>query len=137
MNEHELKFVMSFILKEKRGRYLELLSKPKRRSKILGRLNHTLDIDYSFATPLHAIAEFALPDLVISLGAGPTCHVIADACPFDGEEMAIGDAARVATLNQFGVLLSFIPGELVYYKPESPGPGFLLQRKKTHTDRRR
>jgi hypothetical protein len=134
MNEHEFEFVMSFILREKRARYLQLLSKPKRRSKLLERLNHRLDIDYSFAIPFRANAAPSITALVAQLGAGPTCHVTADACRYDGEEMAHDDAVMFAFLHQFGILLSFIPGKLVFYKPESPSLGFVLRTGRARTD---
>ena len=52
MNEHEVAFVTAFIIPERRERYLSLLGNPKRRSKLLNRLNHAQDIDFSLARPV-------------------------------------------------------------------------------------
>ena len=49
MSEHEIGFVSSFIIPERRERYLSLLGNPKRRGKVLNRLNHSQDVDLSLA----------------------------------------------------------------------------------------
>ncbi len=50
----EQAFVRAYIVAEKRDRYLAFLKGRKHRRKILDRLNHSLDYDERYATPLDA-----------------------------------------------------------------------------------
>jgi hypothetical protein len=128
MDDHELAFIRSFILTEKRKRYLELLPNRKRRGKALARLNHPLDIDFSLAVQVHDYDASSVVALLRSEGAGSTCHVIADASEHDGSELSLERAVEIAYVHQFGIILSCIPGKLAFYKPESPGPKFVLRK---------
>ncbi len=129
MNEHEVAFVMAFIIRERRERYLSMLGNPKRRRKILDRLNHSQDIDFSLARQVPpACSGDSLAVLLKRLGAGDTCHVIADSSEMDGHTLPLREALWRATFHGFGVVLSCLPGRLCFYKPESPTPGFILER---------
>ena len=127
-NEHEIGFVSSFIIPERRDRYLTLLGNPKRRGKALNRLNHAQDIDWSLARPVPpgCVAE-SLAVLLENLGAGETCYVIADASDMDGQTLPLREALWRASVHGFAVVLSCLPGRLCFYKPESPTPGFILE----------
>ncbi len=129
MNEHEVAFVMAFIIRERHERYLSLLGNPKRRSKLLNRLNHAQDIDFSLARQMPpACSGESLAGLLKRLGAGDTCHVIADSSEMDGHTLPLREALWRASCLGFGVVLSCLPGRLCFYKPESPTPGFILER---------
>jgi hypothetical protein len=126
MNEHEDGFVSAFIVPERRERYQTLLANPKQRAKVLDRLNHSQDIDFSHARPVPAGCNLVL--LLERLGAGPTCHVIADSSEMDGQDLPLEEAVWKADVHDFGMVVSCLPGCLCYYKPESPTPGFILER---------
>ena len=128
-NEHEIGFVSSFIIPERRERYLSLLGNPKRRGKLLNRLNHAQDVDLSFARPVPpgCIGE-SLAVLLEQMGAGETCYVIADASDMDGQSMDLREALWRASVHGFGAVLSCLPGRLCFYKPESPTTGFILEK---------
>jgi hypothetical protein len=129
-DEHEIGFVSSFIIPERRERYLCLLGNPKRRSKVLNRLNHSQDVDLSLARqlPSGCVAE-SVAVLLEKKGAGETCYVIADASDMDGQTLPLREALWRASIHGFGVVLSCVPGRLCFYKPESPTSGFILERK--------
>ncbi len=129
VNEHEIGFVSSFIIPERRERYLSLLGNPKRRGKVLDRLNHSQDIDFSLARPVPpgCVGE-SLAALLKQMGASETCHVIADASEMDGQTMELTEALWRASVHGFGVVLSCLPGRLCFYKPESPTTGYILER---------
>jgi hypothetical protein len=129
MNDHEIAFAHSFIVPEKRRRYIELLSNPKRRFKLLARLNHSSDIDFSLADPTNDIAAASVATILRNEGAGSMCHVIADASDYDGSDRALSQALEIAYLHPFGIILSCIPGKLAFYKPESPGLKYILRQK--------
>ena len=129
MNDHESAFVSTFIVPERRERYLTLLGNPKRRGKIFNRLNHSHDIDLSLARPVTpGCSSDFLAALLESIGAGPTCYAIADASDMDGQILPLRETVRSARIHSFGVVLSCLPGRLCFYKPESPTPGFILER---------
>ena len=89
-NEHEISFISSFIIPERRKRYLSLLGNPKRRGKVLNRLNHSQDVDLSRArqVPPRCAAE-CLAVLLEQMGAGDTCYVIADTSDMDGQTLPL------------------------------------------------
>ena len=128
VNEHEEAFVRSFIVKDRRERYLSLLANPKRRPKLLDRLNHQLDLDYAFATPIPTRQRNVgdLEHLLRQKGAGAMCHVIADASPLDGADLLLHDALeRLYGLHQFGVVFCCVAGRLAFYKPEDVSEHYL------------
>jgi hypothetical protein len=127
-SEHEISFVSSFIIPERRKRYLSLLGNLKRRGKVLNRLNHAQDIDWSLArqVPPGCAAE-SLAVLLEKMGAGETCYVIADASDMDGQTLPLREALWRASIHGFGVVLSCLPGRLCFYKRESPTTGFILE----------
>jgi hypothetical protein len=113
-NEHEIGFVSSFIIPERRERYL----------------NHFQDVDLSLARPVPsgwAVESVAV--LLEKMGAGETCYVIADASDMDGQTLLLREALWRASVHGFAVVLSCLPGRLCFYKPESPTPGFILEKK--------
>lgn len=130
MNEHEHAFVTAFIVAERRERYLTLLSNPKRRAKILNRLNHHLDFNRSLATELGYGSPDSLAEFLEAKGAKATCYVIADNRKLDGQELPLAEACWHAFTDGFGIVLSCVPGQLAFYRPEAPGPGFILERKR-------
>jgi hypothetical protein len=136
INEHETAFVSAFIIAARRERYLTLLGNPKRRGKVLNRLNHSQDIDHSLARPVPpACVTESLAVCLEGMGAGPTCYAIADASDMDGQILPLREAVWRARVHGFGVVLSCLPGRLCFYKPESPTPGFIMLRPETYGSR--
>ena len=78
MNEHELAFNQSFILPQKRSQYLQLLPNPKRRRKLLDRLNHSSDVDFSLATPLQQHNSSRQPRSLTPTPMAPACSSYTD-----------------------------------------------------------
>jgi hypothetical protein len=117
MNEHEEGFVKAFIAPHKRERYLQLLGNANRRSKLLGRLSRSWDIDGSRAEGIPA--DQRTPPNVVRLlrqkGAGAVCHVMADASELDGKEAPLGQAVSALLMSPHGAVLSIVPGHLALY----------------------
>ena len=127
--EHEIAFVSSFIIPERRERYLSLLGNPKRRGKVLNRLNHSQDVNLSLARQVRSGCDAeSLAVLLEQMGAGETCYVIADASDMDGQTLPLKEALWRASVHGFGVVLSCVPGRLCFYKAESPTSGFILEK---------
>jgi hypothetical protein len=102
---------------------------PKRRGKVLNRLNHSHDVDRFLARPVTpGCSSDSLTALLETMGAGPSCYVIADASDMDGQTLPLREAVSRAIFHGFGVVLSCLRGRLCFYKPEPPTSGFILER---------
>lgn len=121
----------TFVLPEKRARYVEFLANPKHRQKILERLNHHLDYDETLARELSATEHWPEPleRLLRSKGADDTCHVIADGLDLDGQKVPLTKAIDAIFSHEFGAIACCVPGRLAYYKPEPPSHGLILEKK--------
>ncbi len=129
MNPEEA-FVKAFLTSEKRARFIQFLSTPKRRKEILNRLSHDLPYLPDFATEVPGAQDFPdeLEKLLKAKGAGPSCHVIADGLKADGRDLPLSEALNLICMHELGAVLSCVPGRLAYYKPASPGGGIILER---------
>lgn len=119
---HEEAFVASFIVHERRERYLSKLRSKKNRPEFLNRLNHhflhDLDDRFVVASPsLHNVFDATL------------CYVIADEVKFDGQLVTPDIADEMLADATFGIVVSYIPGKLAAYKDEVPAPLIWLERK--------
>lgn len=96
---HESAFVRSFVVPEKRNRYLAKLRNQKTRPAFLDRLNHTLhrDLDQRFICGSPSVA---VPD-----GDG-LCYVLADEKQFDSRLISASSVSRVLSEAFFGVVVS-------------------------------
>src|SRR3954464_6379350 len=87
-------FVRTFIAREKRQRWLNLLATPKSRRKITQRLYDGPPGDFN-ATLVHELEQMdaaALAEQLMSMGAGPTCWIVAADVNLDGTEEPLRDA---------------------------------------------
>jgi hypothetical protein len=127
---HEAAFAKAFLPSEKRARFIQGLAQPKRRKEVLLQLNGHLLYLPAYATAVPGDQDFpdALVKLLTTKGAGPTCHVIVDGLKADGRELPLREALMLICLHRSGAILSCLPGQLAYYKPESPAPGIILER---------
>lgn len=132
MNEHEAAFVRAFVRRERRDRYLLLLAGPAKRRKILDRLQHRAWVDFLLPPPLPKAARnaAAVEALLRTRGAPDTCRVIAHAHEFEGREVRLAEALAAAEVHDFGMIVSCVPGRLVFLKGEEVGVWFLLEKEK-------
>lgn len=113
------------MLPERQSRYLELLSKPKRRKDVTSALSHFkhLDVRYAFQIPAASRLASGILALLKSKGAPDSCFVVSEAAEIDGKEVELGEALEFV----FG--RACIPGRLAYFEDEDGN--FLLERKST------
>ena len=132
--DHETAFVKTFILREKWARYLQLLANRKRREEILIRLNHKLDYLPALAVEVPEEQDYpeALEQLLLARGAPATCHVLVNGLRIDGREVPLREALNTVCLHMYGSVLSCIPGQLAFYRPEAPGRGVILAKSPQH-----
>jgi hypothetical protein len=129
MLEHEEAFVSAFIVPHKQARYSQLLPNPKRRRKLLDRLNHSDDVDVSKGTYFpHQQDAAELESLLRTRGAGETCMVIGNGYTWDGREVSLREVLDALAMDDGGVVVSCVPGRLALYRPEFPTRWWLLER---------
>lgn len=122
----------AFIVADRRVKYLEALPNPKRRSKVLDRLNHHIDdIDskYRISVSPEQHTASAIEKLLRSRGAPSQCHVMSSSTRLDGREMLLSDALKDVIGYQMGTLISCIPGQLAFYESEELKTRYILERK--------
>lgn len=123
--EHEQAFVLAFVVPEKRVRYAEFLSNPKRRVEITWRFNHFFDFMPELAERVPRKSD--LVALLRKRGAGDVVHVIGGKDALDGRGLPLKEAIEKAMTDPNGVVISCIPGRLALLMREfPPGDVFVL-----------
>ena len=128
--EHEQAFVSAFVVPEKRARYAEFLTKPKRRVEITNRFCHFFDFIPTLAKQIPRATASELAPLLRARGAGDTAHVIGGRDEIDGRDLPLEQAIDDALADPSGVVVSCVPGRLALYIQEfPPGDTFILSYK--------
>jgi hypothetical protein len=109
---------------------IDLLSKPKRRSKILVKLPHFRDLDlrYSFKIPSSLQTSKGIHVLLQKKGAPELCYIISTDPELDAKMKTLSEALDQIVGFSDGVLISCIPGRLGYYEGEDPSERYILER---------
>ena len=131
-DEIERLVVEAFVAPSRRARYFEALRNPKRRQKILNRLDHQVDdIDARFRVRIPQREQHPpeIEVLLRSKGAPDKCYVLSASDRFDRSELLLREALRGVVGYGVGTLISCIPGRLGYYESEGPGCRFILERR--------
>ncbi len=130
MNIHEEQFARSFIVPEKRSRYLELLGSEKGRKKVRAGLYHCLDVDQRFATLLKSEAQTTInvERILRSKGSPESCYLISADGDFDGREMSLSEALFEVVGSNSGTFVSCLPGRLGYFEFEDIGERYILEK---------
>ena len=130
MNVHEEQFARSFIVPEKRNRYLELLGSEKGRKKLQSELCHCRDLDQRFARLLISEDQTAtsVERILRSKGAPEECYLFSAEGHFDGREISLSDALFEVVDSNSGTFISCIPGKLGYFEFENIGERYILEK---------
>jgi len=120
VNPHEAAFVEAFIVKQRRERASEFLANPKNRDKFTAAFDHH-GRNYFLAEcirpfPARHQHPSHIKDMLESLGAPATCHVIGGVR--DGEEVELFEAFKEVVGYGMGTVLSCVPGRLAYFEGE-------------------
>lgn len=107
--DHETAFIRSFILSQRRERYLAKLASPKHRSTFLERLNHRLHKDLDERYVVGEVERVSVPNSV------KWCYCIAYKKEYDGRFIRATEVADALAFAEFGIIVSLIPGRLTYY----------------------
>ena len=137
LTEHEQATIASFVVRDKRERFLSFVSNAKNRDKFVRELARFRWFDARVAAPvpwkpdpnlglwerrldgIHRVEQ-----LLKSKGAGQTCWATSENSEVDGKEFEVHAALEAVIGRGMGTILSFIPGKLAYYEGE--GEALLL-----------
>ena len=124
-------FVETFVLSERRERYMQLLANPKRRKAFLDRLNHNLDYLPNLARKIpgnqHSVE--GILRLLNECGMKPadTVYVFSSMSAVDGLHLPLRQALEEVLQGGFGSVVCCVVGKLAYYRPEEAASGYILE----------
>ncbi|HEY3330254.1 MAG TPA: hypothetical protein VGK19_09560 [Capsulimonadaceae bacterium] len=116
----EKAFVNAFIARDKRDRYTQLLSNPKRRKDILRCLYHTLDLLPESITTISKSDKSVetIVRLLKDKGAKNECYVISPNGELDQRILPLREMLVKLIRDDDVAILLCIPGHLAFYKAE-------------------
>jgi len=130
MNVHEEMFARSFIVPDKKERYLSLLGSRKGRKKIVDGLNHHTPLDRRYAHLLSSAQQNvpAIETILKQKGAPEVCYIMSSDPDIDGKEMELHQALMTVVDSNIGTVVSCIAGKLGYFEFEDIGERYILER---------
>ncbi len=122
----------TFIVANKKGRYVELVGTKRGREKIRLGLDHFVDLDPRFCQRMKPGEQF-LPDILQALkrlGAPPVCYLMSSCDELDGREIDLAEALRSVIGRGIGTFVSCMPGRLAYFESEERNERYICYREK-------
>lgn len=117
---HEEAIIREFFLPQRRERYLEILSKPKRRPDITHEFDRFKHLDPRRVVPIPP--NFQNPNDIFRMlkqkGAPDNCRGFSDWQELDAKTLPLSDALQMIVGARMGAFLSCIPGQLAYFENE-------------------
>jgi hypothetical protein len=125
----QIETIKAFVVKQKRDRYVDKISSPKKRSEFVRSLAHFADFDARFIVSIAPFLQHApkIESLLHTKGAPEMCLVISEISSIDGKIIPLWDALKQIVGYQMGTILCCIPGRLAYFENEDGR--FILERK--------
>ncbi|MGO9403315.1 MAG: hypothetical protein ACLPVW_07575 [Terriglobales bacterium] len=121
MNLHEQAFVECFVQRDRRERALLCLANRKKRRKFVHEFAHhgTYILASEYLRSIKPIQQNpdSIREILRSLGAPDTCHVISEGS-LDGEETDLLSALNEVVGRGMGTVISCLPGRLGYFEGE-------------------
>lgn len=120
----EMEFVQSFVRKQRRARYIELLRRKNRRGRrrFLGTLAHDLEGDLLIGERVFLIKRdkrIVSPSDIVSLfrqySPPDVCYITSDCSKYDGKSLTLTEALESVLFSYVGNILHLIPGRLAIY----------------------
>ena len=124
---HE-KGLSQFIEPVHRPRFRDSLRDEKLRVKLRDRLAHFEWLDDRYAQDPGPLDAERVIGRLRSLGAPSTCFVVSEDDELDGRFMPLRDAVTAALWDDYGTLISCVPGRLAFYIDEVRRDAALLVR---------
>ncbi len=129
---HEVEYIKSFIIKDKKQRYYDLIRSKKGRLKIKSLLCHAhiADIvdEFKFLLPTKNQMLSTILKILKSHNAKNTCQLIFESKIINNEEMELEDALKKFFGQSSGIIISCIPGKLAYYEGEDTDERYIIKK---------
>jgi hypothetical protein len=107
------------------------MSSTKQRSKFRNRIAHALidDLDSRFVYDEDSIPDDAvkkLHPLLVQVGKlRAQCYIMCEVETLDRQQMTL-ERAEAEWDSLSGIIISVVPGRLIYYRPERPSTNYVL-----------
>ena len=124
----EERFVDAYVTETKRSRYKQLLKNPKKRRKILDRLNHCADFEFEKAVRLTGAQSFAdhVMQELFSHNIEAHCWLISYDSDLDGKRLPVRQAACLTTMADWGTVMICPPKPVAVYRAEASESALFL-----------
>ena len=117
----EARFIDTFVTKSKRSRYKKFLRDSRKRDKILDRLNHNADFDFSQAIKLsgNAALPWQLVQKLQTYKVDAQCWLISDDSELDCKLLPLSQGAELTASAEWGTIMICPQKPIVVYRPEA------------------
>jgi len=125
---HERDTIAAFIVSAKRRRYLEFVSQPRYRKKLIRELPHFRDFEPKYMRSIPGPRQYPVPlaELLTAKGAPRFCWVISEDSRIDACQMLLIEALEEVVGFRMGTIVSCVPGRLAFVETEDER--FILER---------
>lgn len=125
----EVETIRAFVFKQKRDRYVEKISSPKKRTEFIQNLCHFADFDPRFIVKIAPPSQHPpnIESILRAKGAPETCLAISEQSSLDSKYLRLDAALKEVVGGQMGTILCCIPGRLAYFENEDGR--YILERK--------
>jgi hypothetical protein len=127
--DRAIDLIATFVIPNRRDRYLRLLQSARGRGKLRQGLAHFKDLDPRYAAKLSGDQDAsAIAATLFAKGAPPTCYALSEASRIDDRELSLETALMEVVGRGMGTFLSCIAGQLAYFEGEEPNERYILAR---------
>jgi hypothetical protein len=112
--------ISAFVVKNKRGRYIDKISSTKKRGQFVANLSHFSDFDSRFIVRIAPSSQHPsdIESLLRAKGAPESCLAISEISAIDSQLIPLAYALKQVVGYQMGTILCCIPGQLAYFENE-------------------
>ena len=126
--ELESKVIRRFVIKDKRDRYINFVSKDKNRDKFTFELAHFKDLDFRLFEEVKGDEREMIKDKIKVLSKVVDCYLISEDKELDRKRLTVDEALRETIGHGMGTLLVFGDAEIVFYEGEGPSNRWISKR---------
>jgi hypothetical protein len=123
--------IPAFLLPPRAARFKATIGSTKGRAKTnrAGLAHRACDFDPRHATKLSSSLDVPdIEELLRAAGAPTRCYVLSEHPDLDGRLLDLHEALDSILFDDYGALVSCIPGRLALFSDEAPGDQWLLRR---------
>ena len=116
----QVETIRAFVIRQKRDRYVEMISSPKKRKKFTSDLAHWNDFDPRFIVKIAPSSQHPanIESILRSKGAPEMCRIISEWDVLDDVSLPLAEALKEVVGCQMGAIICCIPGRLAFFENE-------------------